>query len=154
MRWYLSTRSQATLSPELFCMERRIDFSWFILFFFLAWLEILAAKLPKCIWIKFFYHHGFSKQNIKFFTVNHFYAITAEPRATNAEFRTSLGTSILIYSNIEISQKLWVFLRILCHQTNNSLKLRLTFEFFLKSEICTQIWDFSQTCVPQPIFRT
>ena len=26
----------------------------------------------------FFYHHGFSKQNIKFVTVKHFYTLTAD----------------------------------------------------------------------------
>ena len=47
-------------------------------FFFRAAERFQQHNLPNVYESSFFYHHGFSKQNIKFFTVKHFYALTAD----------------------------------------------------------------------------
>ena len=89
----------------MICMQKRMWLSLFLLF--KGCLDIYSAKLPKCIWIDFFYHHGFSKQNITFFTVKHLYALTADvndkktvyvaPAKQSAPYESLCPSSVCLY---------------------------------------------------------
>ena len=48
----------------------------------------------------FFYHHGFSKQNIKFVTVKHFYALTVDVNNMNNKKLVLWCTKKCIYTTI------------------------------------------------------